>query len=293
MRPGRFVWGLAIIILGALFLAASLGWIGWGFVWSLVQLWPVILILVGIHFLLGRSQPTLAAIIMGVVLLASVAVAWGLWGAGFGAREELAITGPSAVGITEGNAKITVAASRLTLEGGDIETVAAGSYRLWGDMRLEQSDSNGIYRLELEPTGRAWFTPGLGGGGRDQGLRLTLKSGIPWSITVNGGAASLELDLSQITLRQLQLNTGASSAHVTVGQDLAAGARLDIAGGVGSYRISLPRSLSVTVRSQSGLTSTRAEGFQSEGGVYFHQGGGPALEVSIKTGVSSVRLELY
>lgn len=294
MRPGRFVGGLIVVLVGILLLAASLGWVDWGFLLSLLQLWPVILILVGVSLLVGRAHPTLTAIIMGLVLVATVAAAWGLWGTSWAAPEERAVIGLPATGITRGQANLTVAATQLTLGGGDIDTVTSGTYRMRMDMQVDQSATGGGYQLTMEPKGTSWWAPGLGGGSRDDGIRLTLKSGIPWDITVNGGAASLELDLSNVTLQRLSINTGASSANITVGQYVAPDARLQLTGGVGSYRIRFPRSLALTVRGETGLTSLDTEGFQAQGeGVFVHDGGGQHLEVDLRTGVSSVKLELY
>ncbi|NLT36402.1 MAG: DUF4097 domain-containing protein [Gaiellales bacterium] len=294
MKPGRFIWGLAIMVAGALLLGASLGRLDWAFLLSLLQLWPIVLVMIGIQLLLGRSKPVVATVLMALILVGTVAAAWGLWGTSWTAAEEQTITGPSAAGISQGSAELTVAASRLTLQGQDIDTTVSGTYRTRPQLRVEQSAESGRYRLEVRPRGESWWMPGFGGGSKNEGIHITLRQGIPWDITVNGGAASYELDLTNVTLGSLQINTGASSATVVVGPNVVPGARLDLTGGVGSYRISFPRSLSITVRGETGLTSLDTEGFDAQGGgVLVHRGGGSALEVSLKAGVSSIELDLY
>lgn len=294
MKPGRFIWGLVVVVAGILLLAASLGWLDWAFLLSLLQLWPVVLVLIGIQLLLGRSSPVAATVLMAVVLVGTVAAAWGLWGTSWAAAEEQTIVGPSAVGISRGGADLTVAASRLTLQGEDMDTTVSGTSRTRTQLRVEQSTEGDRYQLDLEPRGESWWIPGFGGGSRDEGIHLKLKQGIPWDITVNGGAAAYELDLTRVTLQGLRINTGASSAEIIVGPNVASGARLELTGGVGSYRISFPRSLSITVRGETGLTSLNAEGFDAQGdGVFLHNGGGDGLEVSLKAGVSSIELDLY
>ena len=51
MTAGRVIWGLIVLVLGVLLLAANFGWIDRGFVLSLWQLWPLILVLIGIGLL--------------------------------------------------------------------------------------------------------------------------------------------------------------------------------------------------------------------------------------------------
>ncbi|OPZ77034.1 MAG: hypothetical protein BWY79_01344 [Actinobacteria bacterium ADurb.Bin444] len=90
------------------------------------------------------------------------------------------------------------------------------------------------------------------------------------------------------------MSTGAAVVKARIGRVTSAGARLDISGGVSSYRISVSRDLTIVVRSESGLTNLELVGFKRAGdGSLVHEGGGPTLDVTVRTGVSSVRLELY
>ena len=55
-RPGLF-WPLVIIGAGALLLLDNLGWLPAGWWAALRQLWPVLIILLGLDMLLGRRTP--------------------------------------------------------------------------------------------------------------------------------------------------------------------------------------------------------------------------------------------
>ena len=70
MSLGRAVFAVILIVIGGLMLAGNLGWISWDFVLSLWQLWPLVLVVIGIQLLLGRRKPTLAAVLILVVVVA-------------------------------------------------------------------------------------------------------------------------------------------------------------------------------------------------------------------------------
>ncbi|NLG67141.1 MAG: hypothetical protein GX536_05440, partial [Actinobacteria bacterium] len=104
MKTGRLIWGLIIIIVGVLLLAASLGWVSWYFLLSLLQLWPLALVLIGVHLLLNRRQPIIAAVVMAVILVGGVVAAWFFWGTGTSGLTEHHIEGPPAAGISVASA---------------------------------------------------------------------------------------------------------------------------------------------------------------------------------------------
>jgi NADH-quinone oxidoreductase subunit L len=76
MTAGRVIWGLIILVLGVLLLAANFGWIDWGFVLSRWQLWPLILVLIGIGLLFRGRNQALGAVVMVVVVLLGIGLAW-------------------------------------------------------------------------------------------------------------------------------------------------------------------------------------------------------------------------
>ncbi len=291
MKTGRLIWGLIIIIVGVLLLAASLGWVSWYFLLSLLQLWPLALVLIGVHLLLNRRQPIIAAVVMAVILVGGVVAAWFFWGTGTSGLTEHHIEGPPTAGISVASAGLDVAASKVTVRGEPAAALVTGTYWSRAALRISQSQVGDRYQVQLGPSLKRWYWPGIGG---REVMDLTLSSTVPWNLDVRGGAASIDLDLDQVPLQRLQLSTGAAVVKARIGRVTSAGARLDISGGVSSYRISVSRDLTIVVRSESGLTNLELVGFKRAGdGSLVHEGGGPTLDVTVRTGVSSVRLELY
>ena len=56
-RNSNFIIGVIIVLIGLFFLGRNLGWIPFHFFgYRLSQLWPVLLIAVGVWFLIGKGK---------------------------------------------------------------------------------------------------------------------------------------------------------------------------------------------------------------------------------------------
>jgi len=73
-RSARLVVPLLLIIAGSLFLLNNLGVLPWSIWLTLAQLWPIILIMLGIEIVLGRRGGMLSAAVTLIVLVVVVAV---------------------------------------------------------------------------------------------------------------------------------------------------------------------------------------------------------------------------
>jgi hypothetical protein len=303
MSVGRVLVAVILIVIGALLLAGNLGWISWDFVLSLWQLWPLILVVIGIELLLGRRHTRLAAVLIVLVIVAGGAFAWygsssGDWGWGGATETVTTIQGSNAVGVTSAKATLKIGASDITIRGGDIPRVLQGTWTSHGRPSFTQSVEGSAYSAEFtqSSTGVVFIF-----GPRRESLDLTLAGGagglvkgLPWDLRLDTGASSSTIDLTGVTLSRLTVNSGAASVDVKVGADVVDNATVAIKGGAGSYNLELPSTLNLRVQTKTGLSSNSfSSGFTKEGETYVHNGGGPRLAVSIEAGVSSVDVSLY
>jgi hypothetical protein len=214
---------------------------------------------------------------------------------GWGERKTVAIEGPATGGIRKATATLDLGAASIVVDGRDTGRVVSGTYETRGDPYVSQASPSGAssYQIKISQQERSWFLLPFGRHGDD--LQLSLATDIPWAIDLNSGATDVTLDLSQVILESLEIDTGASSMDITVGPEIVDGAYVSIQGGAASYDLSLPASLDITVKTKTGVSSVDIDDRfdESPDDVYVHQGGGRQLTVDIEAGVSSVNVDLY
>ncbi|HZJ03494.1 MAG TPA: DUF5668 domain-containing protein [Thermoleophilia bacterium] len=307
MNPTRLLIALLLIGLGALLLVANLGYLDWDFVAAVWRLWPLFLVILGVYLLFGRTRGKRAAAVILAVLLVSIALAVFAWQVGWengnGNLTEGEIQGPRARGIEEASLSVDLGALDLDITSEEIPRVLEGRYRLGGsaEIREQTGGENGpeadAYALDISSGEGQGFDFDFLPFGKDRGqfVELTLADGIAWSLDVNIGATSADIDLGQTVLRTLNVDAGASSLDITVGEVVAGGdAEVTIEGGAGDYNLRLPSELNITLETDAALSSIDIpDAFRDEGDISVHEGGGNDLRVKISTGVSSVEVDLY
>lgn len=151
MTTGRVIPGAILIVLGALFLGANFGYVDWGFVASLWQLWPLILIMVGVQLFFGSRHQWPAALLVLVILAGGAALVFlgeerAPWFYG-ASLTTTTIAGPASAGVQETEVRIDVGAARLDIGSRPGSAMATGAFESWGDPRVTHNVSNGTYTL--------------------------------------------------------------------------------------------------------------------------------------------------
>lgn len=259
MRRDSIFWGIALIVLGVLFFLQGQGYIG-----NIgPYIWPVALILVGAWIILGvywkRSPSDVEsfAIPLGAAQTVKYSFAHGAGQLeiGGGAPAGQALVGTSAVGMNR-------------------------SSQLNGD-RLD-------VRVEAGPS----FIPFVG---PEQGVwRFQLAQDVPVLLTVESGASSLLIDLSDVLATRFSLKTGASSSNITMP---ARGASiLDVESGAASINVRVPDVTAARIRVKQGVMAVNVDTSrfpQLDSGLYQSANFDASqnrTEINIDSGVGSVTI---
>lgn len=216
LHYARSFWAVAFVALGSLFLLAQFGYFeGWQFQ-RLGELWPVLLVLVGVELLVTRSLPRRTAAVAGAVI-ALATLGGGLFYVAFGpALLPGGISSGASAGVGDlqsANLELNVGAATVTINGeADAGQLYVARYRYNnGEGAVTNLDrSSGNVRIDLRA--RTFFP----GQDRGRSVALNLNPGIPWKITISGGATNQVLDLSRIKVSQLTINGGAQQITVTL-----------------------------------------------------------------------------
>lgn len=102
-----------------------------------------------------------------------------------------------------------------------------------------------------------WAFPWHWGGGRALDWSVSLTRTIPLALDVHAGANQANLDLSDLTITELRVNTGASDT--TVAMPAAGRTMAFVACGAASVRIRIPDGTAARIVVRAGLMSTKVD----------------------------------
>jgi hypothetical protein len=222
MRRDNAFWGGVLIIAGVLLYLQGQGYIENVFRYF----WPLALILVGGWIILGVYwKPAPSADDTFTIPLGTAQSVKYNFAHGVG---QLEISG----GAPAGQALVGTAAAGMN------RTSHLSGNRL--DVRVEAGPS---FVPFVGPNGGIW--------------RFQLAQDVPALVTVESGASSLNIDLTDVLATRLMLKTGASSTNVTMP---ARGASiLDVESGAASINIRVPDVTAARIRVKDGVTAVNVD----------------------------------
>ena len=262
MRRGNLFWGVILIVLGGLFFLQAVGLITDVLAWF----WPLGFIILGLFVIFGRR----------------------LRGTG--------VPGESFSIDLQGAARLELeldhGAGSVFIGGGAPAGVAiTGSKGAALDVSSQLSGDSLAVKLDAGPT----FLPFIGPEGGE--WRFLLTGDVPVAIKLSAGASSLDLDLTDVRLTFLGVDTGASSVKVKLpahaGQTL-----LDFDSGAASIELTLPEGVGARIRMDQGASSINVDekrfpALTSMGGMYQSADYDTApnkVEIHLQGGANSVSI---
>lgn len=262
MRRDNYFWAVLLILGGGLLLLSNLNILDIN-AWKL--LWPLFLIVAGI---------------------------WLLWGSFFGqpSREVEEVTIPLE-GAERARVHIQHGAGRLHLVGdapapGEL---LAGTFG--GGLAYSTKSDGHTLDLKLKPDqhGMPFLVWGPSSGFR---WNFSLSREIPLELELETGAGETQLDLRDLRVTHLHLQTGASSSTVTM-PGAAGHTRAKIEAGAAAVTVTIPQGVAARIQTQSGLAAVNIDRdrFPRQGKVYQspdYETAANKLDLEIETGVSSV-----
>jgi len=306
----RVAEGLGSVAFGAVLLGNTLGLIPWTVWFSIVSLWPLLLVAIGIE-LVGRGMhmPWVRALSNVVLILGlgyAVLVMQPSAGAisapvlfpAMGASQVFADGKASEPGVTNGTAEIRVGATKMTVAAGESLATISGWAPKADTPVLTTSVNGSDTVVTIEDPG----AHGIVIGTEQRALNVRLDRAVKWSeIRMDVGAVAADADLSGLDVAAVKLNVGASDAKIKIGTR-AESVKLDISGGATSVTVLVPAKSACTVTATSGLSNVRVPaGFRQLSGIvvignstFASAGsGGPKIAISLASGVSDLRIETY
>lgn len=261
MRRGALIWGLILVVIGALLLFDEFLPIN---VWELA--WPIILILIGVWILLGIV---------------------------YRPKGEYDHAKIQMEGTTRARIRINHGAGRLRIHSmSNPEDLIEGDFQ--GGVEYDTSRHGDEMDVSLRvPSNFLFFAPWFWGrGGMDWSFGI--NNTVALSLSLNTGAADAELDLRDLHVNEVRLQTGASSTVMMLPAN-AGQTNVSVEAGAASVRLVIPDGVAARIRNRSGLSSLSVDRsrFQRKGDVYQSEDYDSAtnrVDVNIQTGVGSVEV---
>jgi hypothetical protein len=264
-RPGAYWTGLVVLAAGLVVTVGALATRVTSIVQTVLLAVPLALVALGLERVgRGVGRGSLRAI--GVVLLLVAVIG----------PVVLSLSSQDSVVIAQTSADVPAGATKALLRA----SVGGGQLRV-------ESEAPGLYQAEQrgpgQPSDQVTTTPrdkeavvdlrgpvrrGLLARNRGNDWTVGLTTQLPWTVEVDAGAVTADLDLRQLQLRAVKVESGVSRLALRLGQPVAR-TPIDLQVSTGLIDVFLPRAAACEVRVDGiSVNNFRQEGLVEEGGAW-------------------------
>jgi hypothetical protein len=307
-----------LVLVGLIFLLNNLGLLPWSIWQALAQLWPALLVVLGLDLVFGRGHRRLgAAIALGMLLVVLGTASWLTWRDAAASQVDGPVrpSAPTAGSVTipldhrsPGSVLLRVPAGQLRVGSlpADSPDLVTATDSLPAGMTLTQQTTprdgetavtlavsgptafprtNALEHLAFPPPPAATVTAATQ-------VTALLSPRVPLDLTAEVGAGQSSLDLRQLQIRQLTVTSGAGTTTVDF-PDGPGTLTADLRGGVGQLVLVIPPDEGVSIQDTGGFSTLHLPSgrFQPVAGGYQTANYATAthrLDLSLHLGVGTV-----
>ena len=260
MAVGRIRTGVILILLGVILLLNTTGVLDVGVWESILILWPLLLIAIGIEKIFAATQTLKPlAYLSPLIIVATVAYAViaSPGGSVFSEDEEFDSRSsewsvPADPAITALDLHMDFGGGRLKVRGGSVsDRLLEGQFYHRGQKPETVADARGN-TMEVSLSHRG---PSVSIGQRNSERWIVkLNESIPINLSLDAGGAQVRLDLADVVLNKLDLETGAADIDVILGTK-SSQVVCDVNCGAASIDMVIPAGSGLRVDRESALSS--------------------------------------
>jgi cell wall-active antibiotic response 4TMS protein YvqF len=263
MRYGyrSFFWPALLILVGVFALLVNSGLVAPERLDRLADLWPLILIVIGLELLVRRTlqgaNAELAAVLI-VVLAITGAAAYVALGPSIPTGSRTLDVSGKLGSLKQASVRVAVDAAQITMEGADIGADLYRAHVVYsgntpdvafaesnGDLQILQGNSSGFFFKD-----------------RRFVLDLKLNIAVIWKIAVDSGASTDSFNLAHAPVAGIELHTGASREDITVGAP-SGSVPITVDGGALTVNVHRPKGVAASVAVSGGAVNLTFDGRQS------------------------------
>ena len=259
---------LLLIAIGIIVLLANTGVLSQQALERLGDLWPLLLVILGLQLILNHTLPRRQATLIGlgataIIVIAALAYAALAPAAPFGTRQ--AESSHSIGGLTAATLDLSYGGATA-----EIQAATLGESLYQAHVDYPGSENPPAISLDRESGTLAiressTFSPfHLFGSARRHAL-VTLTDRIPWTIQIGGGATNLRLDLRHVRLVKLRVSGGADQVDAQLPSPKGT-VRIEVSGGASNLTLRAPAGSQWHVAVSGGASALTING-SSFGGI--------------------------
>ena len=306
MKAKNIIWGLVLVLIGVLFILKNLDviYFSWYSIW---KLWPMALVLIGVTILPIKDS---IKVILTILILIAGAFFLVSFPDHHNWKDRWSFDNPAEsaddaepVDIDQ---RIFESFDTTISEVNLIFDAAAGNFRLEQTteelFEFEREGNLGRYTYSIKELGdKREIIIGLEEshvikGDLKNQVTMKLNPNPLWDLKVDVGAANIDLDLSAFKIGKLDINGGASSINIRLG-NLYDDCKLKINSGASSILIRIPEEFACEVNTSTVLSSKDLQGFNKvSGGTYVTPDFSDKTKnivIEVEAAVSSLTVERY
>ncbi|HEY0832225.1 MAG TPA: DUF5668 domain-containing protein [Candidatus Dormibacteraeota bacterium] len=257
-RYRSLFWPLVLILAGVIALLVNSGALSVDRIYLLFDLWPVILIVIGLELIVRRTVKGVAgdiaaALIVVIALVGALAYVTAAPNrSGTSSRDFSTEVG----GLSQATLEVDVGAATIAISGsGDLGSRLYSGHIESSGPAPDVSFNRESAVLKIDQPNSGLF----GLPGRKFALTLKLNPGVEWIINENSGASNDTLQLGSLHVQSITLNTGASRDEITLGPPSAI-VLVQINGGALTVRLHRPSGTAASITVSGGASSLNADG---------------------------------
>lgn len=294
MIRNRNVWLPALLItVGVLALLVNLGAIPTDRLYRLADLWPALLIVLGLVLLINRArfppnvEMTAAALVVLIAVVgAAVYVALGPPIAN--GNQQVTVYAPAG-GLKEATLELDVGATTLNLQGSSsmVNDLMQAQIRFSGPRPSVDFDSSTGRVVVKQDSQFGYF------GRQTLQIDMQINVAVRWAIVAHSGASHDRYDLPNVDLASMEIDTGASAEDITLPSPRGT-VPIRVNGGALTVQLHRPSGAGASVKVSGGAVSLNFDGRQSSaiGSVEQSAGDGPDIfDVSVNGGTCHVTMD--
>lgn len=239
----RLFNGLVLVVVGAILLMNTTGYLPWGVWESALRFWPALLVGLGLQIAAGRRFPGLALAVLAVLILAAMNPYSGRWLTSEGSKQWSLELGPA---ISRLELSMDAPSMELDIRGDGNLNVRQPVLAAAVDMEWDDVEPNTTSETVSE-TLRASIRPRVEGSqSGKQHWDVALNPSLATSISVGGGVSNVSIDTTSLYLETLNVASGVAKVNLTCGLS-GKQTRINVTGGVGNIIVKTPQAVGLKI----------------------------------------------